>query len=296
MAAGRERISRRTALRRSSLFVAGAAGMAWPGCTHLRRRDARPQSPLRIGIVTDVHYADKDTLRERHYRASLTKLAEAMAHFNELKADFVIELGDFIDAAASPEEELGWLKRIDSVFAQARCPRHYVLGNHCVQTLTKEQFLSQCGRDRSYYSFEVGGFHFVVLDGCFRQDGQPYGNRNSEWTDSNIPPAELDWLEADLAQTRRPVVVFVHQRLDVDNHYAVRQQAEVRRRLEASGKVLAVLQGHYHAGDFREINGIRYCTLKAMVESKRNAYALLTLQPEGAIRMDGYGRQESRDL
>ena len=31
--------------------------------------------------------------------------------------------------------------------------------------------------------------------------------------------AELEWLEADLKSTRKPAVAFVHQRLDVDNHY-----------------------------------------------------------------------------
>jgi len=248
---------------------------------------------LRIGLVTDVHYAEKESAGNRQYRGSLARLSSAVAHFNELKADFVVELGDFIDAAPSADQELVWLKRIESVYVQARCPRHHVLGNHCVQTLTKEQFLSKCGANRSYYSFDVGGFHFVILDACFRQDGQPYGNKNSEWTDSNIPPKELEWLGADLKATSRPTVVFVHQRLDVDSQYGVKQRIDVRKILEASGKVLAVFQGHNHLNDLKEINGIRYCTLTAMVEGEDNAHGLLTLHENGSIRLDGYGRQAS---
>jgi len=61
------------------------------------------------------------------------------------------------------------------------------LANHCVDTLTKEQFLGTCGASRSYYSLDVGGFHFVILDACFRHDGQPYGNKNSNWTDATSP-------------------------------------------------------------------------------------------------------------
>ncbi|HOW69983.1 MAG TPA: metallophosphoesterase [Phycisphaerae bacterium] len=285
--------TRRALLQRASLLAAGAAGIACPGCSHPRRDNTRAQQPLRIGLVTDVHYADKEAAGTRRYRDSLARLSSAVAHFNELKADCVVEMGDFIDAASSADRELSWLERIESVYAQVRCPRHHVLGNHCVQTLTKEQFLAQCGASRSYYSFDLGGFHFVVLDPCFRHDGQPYGNKNSEWTDSNIPPTELEWLEADLTATRRPTVVFVHQRLDVDNHYGVKQRVEVRKSLEASGKVLTVFQGHNHLNDLREINGIRYCTLAAMVEGEDNAYGLLTLHENGAIRLDGYGRQES---
>ena len=90
--------------------------------------------------------------------------------------------------------------------------RHHVLGNHCVDTLTKEEFLDRVGQERSFYSFDVGGYHFVVLDACFRSDGQPYGRKNFEWTDANIPAHEVEWLEADLASTSRPTIVFAHQR------------------------------------------------------------------------------------
>lgn len=251
---------------------------------------------MRIGLVADVHYADKESHGTRRYRDSAAKLSSAIAHFNELRTDFVVELGDFIDAGKSADEELSYLQRIEAIYAQAHCWRHHVLGNHCVYGLTKEQFLSQCGAMRSYYSFDVRGFHFMVLDACFRKDGQPYGNRNSEWTDANIPRTELEWLEADLAATRRPTVVFVHQRLDVDNHYGVKQRAEVRKQLEASGQVLAVFQGHHHLNDLKEINGIHYCTLAAMVEGESNAYGLMTLYENGAVRLDGYGRQESKTI
>lgn len=289
-------LTRRAVLRKASRFAAATAGVVSLGCSHLRRDSTQARRPLRIGLVTDVHYADKETWKTRHYRASLARLSAAVTHFNEAKADCVIELGDFIDQADSAERELLWLDQIESIYAQARCPRHHVLGNHCVHTLTKEQFLSRCGEKRSYDSFDLGGFHFVILDACFRKDGQPYGNKNSHWTDANIPPAELEWLEADLKRTRRPVVVFIHQRLDVDDSHGVKQQAEVRRQLESSGRVLAVFQGHSHANALSQINGIPYCTLAAMVEGDANAYGLLTLDENGTMHLEGSGRQESRSF
>lgn len=293
------RLTRRAVLYRTSLYLAGTATGAWAGCSQIRNGAGDRRTTLRIGLVTDVHYADEEARGTRHYRDSLAKLSAAVHQFNEAGTDFVVELGDFIDAADSIDQELGYLKRIETVFAQARCPRHHVLGNHCVQTLTKEQFMAQCGGTAPYYSFDVRGYHFVVLDACFRQDGLPYGKGNFEWTDANIPPVELEWLEADLSKAVYPTIAFVHQRLDVDDHYGIRNQANVRRRLEASGKVLAVLQGHNHRNDIKTINGVRYCTLAAMVEGpapRNNAYSLLELNTDGSIRIDGFGQQQDQPI
>lgn len=136
-----------------------------------------------------------------------------------------------------------------------------MLGNHCVGTLKKDEFLGGVEQEKSHYSFDRGGFHFVVLDSCFRGDGEPYGRKNFKWTDANIPAAELEWLKADLKATDKPVIVFAHQRLDVSNNHGVKNNADVRKILEASSSVLAVFQGHSHKNDLKEIGGIHYCTL-----------------------------------
>jgi alkaline phosphatase len=287
----RSSLTRRAVLQRGSAVLAGTAGLALTACVP-RTGEGRPApEPLKIGLVTDVHYADKDTAGSRNYRGSLEKLAGAVARFNEIRTDFVVELGDLVDAAQTVERETAWLDRIEAGYARVRCPRHHVLGNHCVYTLTKAQFQARCGMSRSFYSFDSSGFHFVVLDACFRADGVPYGNRNFDWKEASIPAAELEWLEADLKTAARPSVVFVHQRLDVDDAHGVANRVEVRRRLEASGRVLAVFQGHNHVNDLREINGVAYCTLPAMVEGDTNAFAVAFLKPSGAIRVEGFGRQ-----
>jgi alkaline phosphatase len=251
---------------------------------------------VRIGLVTDLHYADKPPAGTRHYRETLAKLAEAAKRFEEEKPDLVVELGDMIDSADSLDVEKGYLRRIAKHFAAIPGQHHYVLGNHCVSALTKPEFLGIAGQKASFYSFDTNGVHFVVLDACFRGDGQPYGRKNFDWTDANIPPAEVEWLRDDLNRTRHKTVVFVHQRLDVEPPLGIKNAPEVRKVLEESGKVLAVLQGHHHNGDFREITGVRYCTLKAMIEgsgSENNAYAVMDILPGDAIRIRGFRRQRS---
>ena len=121
---------------------------------------------------------------------------------------------------------------------------------------------------KSYYSFDRSAFRFVVLDACFRGDGQPYGRKNSKWNDANIPAAELEWLEADLQANDKPVIAFAHQRLDVSTDHGVKNCSDVRRILEGSGKVRVVFQGHSHQNDLKDIAGIHYLTLVAMVEGK----------------------------
>jgi len=152
--------------------------------------------------------------------------------------------------------EQGYLKTINREFSAVCKDRHYVLGNHCVDTLNKEEFLGSVGQEKSYYSFDRGGIHFIVLDSCFRSDGEPYGRKNFQWTDTYIPPAELEWLEADLRTNEFPVIVFAHQRLDVSTNHGVKNNADTRKILESNGKVLAVFQGHSHQNDLKEIGGM----------------------------------------
>jgi hypothetical protein len=94
------------------------------------------------------------------------------------------------------------------------------------------------------------------------------------------------WLAADLRARDQRVIVLAHQRLDVANHYGVKNSPQVREILEASGQVLAVFQGHSHANDYREINGIHYCVLEAMVEGsgpENSGYSVLHLFPDQGV-------------
>lgn len=283
--------TRRQFLRQGSLWLA-AAPLANAAVA------AGDPPAIRIGLLTDLHYADKDPKGSRHYRETLAKLEEAGAFFERRSPAFVVELGDLIDAAADVPTEMGYLKRIGTAFAAVATNRHHVLGNHCVDTLTKAEFLGGVGQERSYYSFDAGGFHFVVLDACFRADGVGYERKNFDWKDANLPPAELEWLRADLATATGGVVVFAHQRLDTDDVHAVRNAAEVRAILEASGKVRAVFQGHSHKNALSDLGGIHYVTLRAMVEGSgatENGYSLLSLHPDGRIELEGERMQSSHE-
>jgi hypothetical protein len=289
----RERgLSRRAFLTGGTLLVAGGAAMTAEGL--LAATEEKPK--IRVGLVTDLHYADKPAGGTRHYRQSRTKLAEAVAQFKKERAEFVAHLGDAIDTAPELEAEKGYLRQVVRDFSASGLKHHFVVGNHCVASLTKPEFLEIAGQERSYYSFDAGGYHFVVLDACFRGDGKPYGRRNFDWGDAWLPPAELQWLKDDLRQSPLRSIVMVHQCLDLLPPLGIKNAPEVRKILEQSGKVLAVLQGHFHFGNYSCLGGLHYCTLSAAVEgagAENNAYAMLDLLPGDVVKITGFRKQKS---
>ncbi len=287
-------LSRRAFLQGTALVLGGLA--AGP---RLQAAEPQIEPTLRVGLVTDVHYADKSTRINRYYRDSLDKLSEAIDVFNEDPPDFAVHLGDLIDAGETVEEELRHLNAIEEVFSRLACTRHYVLGNHCVDGLTKNEFLAGTPMDAEHYCFDAKGFRFIAVDSCFREDGEPYGRRNFDWTDANILAEQIGWLESELAAHDGPAIILAHQRLDDAGNYSVRNAADVRAVMEEAGNVLAVFQGHSHSQDYAEVNGIHYCTQVAMVEGPapdNSAYALLSVYEDTSMRIEGYRRQEDKVL
>ena len=194
------RLGRRAFLKGGTLLLAGSA-VAWgesPSLLAATDENVRPR--LRVGLATDLHYADKPPSGTRHYRESLAKFSEAAKRFVQEKPDHIIGLGDLIDSAPALDSEKDYLKQVAKEFVQLPGKHHFVLGNHCVENLTKAEFLGIVRQDKSYYSFDAAGCHFVILDACFNHDGAPYGRKNFKQGDANVPPAELDWLRQTSAR------------------------------------------------------------------------------------------------
>jgi len=265
------------------------------------------QAPLlRFGVVTDLHYADIDPNGARSYRESDAKLAECVQVMNASGVAFLVELGDFKDQDKTPDEArtLGYLQKIESVFAGFKGPRYHVIGNHDTDSLSKAQYLAGAPNtgivpNATRYTFVSGGVRFVVLDASHKSDGSDYHHGNFDWSDSNIDAPQLDWLGKTLAASAEPAIVFVHQQLDGTGAYYVRNAAQVREVLEKSGKVIAVLQGHRHEGGFSTINGIPYFTFKGLIEGSgpwNSSYSIVDVMPDLSVRILGYRQAESRSF
>lgn len=259
---------------------------------------------VRFGVLTDLHYADIDTSGSRFYRDSVSKAADCVQVCNAEAVDFVIELGDLKDQGTDQASTISFLQAIESEIRKFEGPIYHVLGNHDMDRISKLQFLENVTntgipKTSTHYSFDIKGIHFTVLDANHLSNGDDYDSGNFIWTDSNIPREQLDWLVADLAHAKGPAVLFVHQLLDGTGTVYVKNAAAVREVIEASGKVIAVFQGHHHSGSYQRINGIHYYTLKGMIENAypaNNAFAMVEIVPGEKIIINGYVNVSDQEL
>lgn len=300
MAAGSVReVTRRDFLTESGCMAVGLAGGTVVSCAGRDSGRAR----VRFGIAADAHYADTAPRGTRFFRESAAKLEECVGFMNEKKVSCLAMLGDIKDQDPEPSENnsLRYLETIETVFRRFDGRRYHVLGNHDLDSISKGRFLSRVDNTgipsgSTFYSFDLQGVHLVVLDANWREDGVEYDHGNFDWRDTAVPGHELRWLEHDLAGGSGTVIVLVHQRLDAAGDHTVANAEEVRRILERSGRVRAVFQGHYHAGDYSFTGGIHYYTLPAMVEGRgieSSAYALVEVRADGSIEVTGCRKAES---
>ena len=211
---------------------------------------------ISFGIITDSHYADREPANDRYYRESIPKMKEAIDVMNKEKVDFLIHLGDFKDQDDDQRKKdtLNYLKTLETEFSKFTGPKYHCIGNHDVDSITKKDFLENVENtdipdNKSYYSFDSKGFHFVVLDANFNKDGSNHYHLGgkSDWQDPNISEEEWKWLADDLSSTNLPIIVFNHHTLFEyfrDGYrFHIQQPERMQKLLEGSNKVLAVFQG-----------------------------------------------------
>lgn len=266
---------------------------------------------IRFGLTTDSHYADREHSGTRYYRQSIDKMNEFVEVMNREKVDFVAHLGDFKDQDANPKEEdtIRYLKMLERAYGQFNGPRYHCVGNHDVDSITKSQFLSHIentgiAKDKSYYSFDQEGYHFVVLDANYHADGRDqFYLEGADWQDPNIPEVEYNWLKEDLESNELPTIIFCHHPL-YEYHpggganYHVADSEKFQRLFESSGKVLAVFHGHVHAEEFTQINGIHYVTQLGMVDYQgleNNSFAIVEIN-KNSIHIKGFKRVGNKSL
>ncbi len=217
------------------------------------------ESSIRFGICTDIH---KDIMYDADVR-----LNSFIQMVNSENVDFIIEMGDF----CFPTEEN---KEFLEIWNSYSGLSYHVLGNHDMDVSSKTETMEYLGMEGNYYSFDLKGFHIVVLDPNYFIDSVdyvPFDNGNYyeyAGTRGNIPPEQLVWLKEDLAKAKNPTIVFSHQGFSGSSDR--RNVGEVRRILENANeqagykKVIACFNGHNHSDKHTEINGINYIQVNSM--------------------------------
>ena len=107
----------------------------------------------------------------------------------------------------------------------------------------------------------------------------------------------------ELKGNNKPVIIFIHQLLDrfsdISKSLCVSNADEIVPLLEENGNVLAVFQGHHHAGHYSFRNNIHYWTMKGMIEGNlpdNNSFAVVEIDTQNNIHIDGFYNCEDKDL
>ena len=275
-------------------------------------KDATPL--FRFGVIADCQYADADTpkqMPQRFYREAAGKLEEAVEHLNNEDLAFTVHLGDFID------KDFVSFDKVGPIYDKLKAPHYHVLGNHDydVDDADKAKVPGRMGLKERYYAFNEQGWRFVVLDGnevsvlAYPKDSENYKAGEAYRQKFDDPPPvwsggigeeQIAWLESQLdeaAKAKESVIVFCHYPVFPDDVHNLWNHAElVQVMTKHKDTVVAWMNGHNHAGNYGEKDGVHYLNFKGMLDTRLNAYATVDVYPDKTIRIVGYGREQDRLL
>jgi 3',5'-cyclic AMP phosphodiesterase CpdA len=163
-------------------------------------------------FMTDIHW------QQRH--GAPQALAKALASLGDLDPapELIVNGGDLVHNVKGMTPEAGHraADRFLSLWQQhTDLPTHHALGNHDPLGWENPEvspdeplfgwdlWREKLGRDRLYYSFDHGGWHFVVLHNiALTERGDYIGEFDDE---------QMRWLKRDLARAGdRPTMLFGH--------------------------------------------------------------------------------------
>ncbi len=299
---------RRTFLKHLSLTL-GSTVLSWKSSL---TSPLSTMNKLKIGIIADAH---KDIMYDADSR-----LEAFMKACEEKSPNFIIQIGDF----CFPIKEN---KSFFRLWEQYEGPRHHVLGNHDMDVSSKAETLDYWEMPSNYYSFDQGGYHFIVLDANYLYQDGKYTDyeKGNFYVDSSlrtfIHPEQIEWLEEDLTQTDKLTFVFSHQGLandfaGVKNRLKIQETLEAENRRVGFQKVIACFNGHNHIDFHRTINDIHYININSLsykwvgdkyenksryesqvydqypsmayiVPYKDPLFAFITIDPKGILTIEG---------
>ena len=202
------------------------------------------------------------------------------------KPAFVLMGGDMaFDGQYTPkpdfEEQVRLYRQISDGLG---IPYYHCMGNHDLlgwssrrkvsvddPELGKKMIMDRLEWEKSYYSFDFGGWHFVVLDCIF-----PITTASGPSYEPRIGDQQREWLAYDLGAANKPTVAVTHiaafcnqgqllgdpERKAMDGHMVLWDTRELREILERH-KVKALLQGHSHRIEEYRFNDVDYITSAA---------------------------------
>ncbi len=269
---------------------------------------------FKILAIADIQYADKDTHKTRFYRNSIQKLEKIRAQTADKKFEFLINLGDTVDALhANLAAPLAELKKFN-------LKTYNLMGNHdyADKDANVELIKKDLNLDKStHYSFDVDDWRFIVLDtNTLSTYYKPSKKFEAEYSalyekltaqnaryakpwNGGVDNAQMIWLEGLLKQSledKKNVIIFAHHPvLPIEGHVAL-NTSEIVGLTQKYSCVKAYINGHNHLGNYAVDKGVHYLTICGLIEDEDIvSYAILEVYPN-KIEVIGFGKTPSRTL
>ena len=223
---------------------------------------------MKIGIFTDSHYAT-----DAAHAAGYARLKGALDAFSEAGCTLAVFLGDLTDKEKTHAEEIASLQRLRALFEMYSFPVFVMFGNHDIVNFSKEEFYEILGEHHRPKNGDFAGRNLFFLDTCCFKDGSDYPKGNGNWQEIYFP--HLDALRKNLSENKNlPTFIFTHFPLDPDATpwRRVHNADPIMRILEEGKNVQAVFQGHDHRRIESNIDGIRYATYLALLDTEDAHY------------------------
>lgn len=222
---------------------------------------------MKVGVIADIHYGDKNSRDGFKYNKpseGFEKL-KSLLDRRKSKLDFLVLLGDQIDAV-DEETDRRRLKEISEYFKGLQVESRFLIGNHELKNLDKEE-VNQILDENNYGVIRRNGKQFIFLDTLHKGYEVKLGEQQMKWLKgkiqnfqgqsilfshaplNNFNPSNNRWLEGRREKAR------------IKNH------EELTMALENSNNKILSISGHAHQNSIKITQNTVYITMQSFAEN-----------------------------
>jgi len=283
----------------------------------VHRLGAGDKKVLSAVMFSDLHHGST---------SKLANLNAIIAFANARNPDLFVGLGDYIYDTTTKATNEGYLRAVHDAIDHADTgilgdiTPYLIYGNHDrgsgAGVMTRAEVTAQLNAVATLMPISDGKvYHAQTINEkclCLFLDAHDMNEIQSEYMEMSA--TQLAWIEAQLAASTLPKVVFHHSRTDINSgdlgltqtagnapqyeaygpspapagHMIAIKAAELRALFEAGG-VVAVCSGHQHYKHYVKLNGVHYVNIDAATDGA-NA-CLIRVWSNGDIACEGLGTQ-----
>lgn len=250
----------------------------------LRQRASERGERVRVGFSADWEYGSRKKIQKKLTNQAPAELTKVVEYFNTVfQPEIVIGGGDYIESSGVKVEKAKiQLREINDIFKKLDAPRAYVLGNHDLRVLPREDVMSILEMEGTHGVYDIGDWRLVLFD-TNANKGDDSERSAQSYSIGYTKKAELEWLDWAL-DTDRPTVVFSHHTpvltITTDDIWRenIENAEQIRTIFERHPNVIASISGHTPRPQESVVNGIRYIVSDTLVsETGIGAFATIEL-------------------